>query len=55
MELHILKPHIALNKAYMKIKYNRSQIKVKMNLIGNLNIIDEFESEEFHINLVDVE
>ena len=53
MELHLLKPRIALNKAFLKVKPNRPEIETfKKNLIGILNTIDEFESEEFHKNLV---
>ncbi len=53
MELKILKPRIALNKAFLKVKPNRPEIETfKKNLIGILDTIDEFESEEFHKNLV---
>jgi len=53
MELHLLKPRIALNKAFLKVKPNRPEIEIfKKNLIGILDTIDEFESEEFHKNLV---
>lgn len=53
MELKILKPRIALNKAFLKAKPNRSDIETfKNNLIGILDTIDEFESEEFHKNEV---
>ncbi|HEY5593182.1 MAG TPA: TaqI-like C-terminal specificity domain-containing protein [Paludibacter sp.] len=53
MELKILKPRIALNKAFLKVKPNRQEIETfKKNLIGIIDTIDEFESEEFHKNLV---
>ncbi|MEG9328991.1 Eco57I restriction-modification methylase domain-containing protein [Salinimicrobium catena] len=51
--LHILKPRKALNKAYLKVKPNRSQIEsFKQNLIELLDRTNETESEEFHKNLV---
>ncbi|SDL28220.1 Type II restriction/modification system, DNA methylase subunit YeeA [Salinimicrobium catena] len=51
--LHILKPRKALNKAYLKVKPNRSQIEsFKQNLIELLDRTNEIESEEFHKNLV---
>ena len=53
MVLNILKPRIALNKAFLKVKPNRPEIEIfKKNLISILDTIDEFESEEFHKNLV---
>ncbi|MCK9639845.1 MAG: Eco57I restriction-modification methylase domain-containing protein [Prolixibacteraceae bacterium] len=53
MELNILKPRKALNKAFLKVKTNRNEIELfKANLIGLLDQIDETESEEFHKNLV---
>jgi hypothetical protein len=53
MELRILKPRKALNKAYLKVKPNRTEIeRFKTNLIQLLNRINEAESEEFHKNLV---
>ena len=53
MYLHPLKPRKALNKAYLKVKPNRSQIeRFKGNLIQLLNRMDDAESEEFHKNLV---
>ena len=51
--LHILKPRKALNKAYLKVKPNRSEIEqFKANLIQLLDRTNETESEEFHKNLV---
>jgi hypothetical protein len=53
MELKQLKPRIALNKAFLKVKPNRPEIELfKKNLISLIDNIDEFESEEFHKNLV---
>ena len=53
MELKLLKPRIALNKAFLKVKPNRPEIEVfKKNLIGIIATIDQFETEEFHKNLV---
>ncbi|MEP6262523.1 MAG: TaqI-like C-terminal specificity domain-containing protein [Gillisia sp.] len=51
--LHILKPRKALNKAFLKVKPNRSQIEqFKENLIQLLDRTNDTESEEFHKNLV---
>jgi len=48
-----LKPKKALNKAFLKVKPNRSEIEIfKTNLIQLLDRINEAESEEFHKNLV---
>jgi len=53
MELNALKPRIALNKAFLKVKPNRPEIELfKKNLISLLDTIDEYETEEFHKNLV---
>ena len=53
MELKLLKPRIALNKAFLKVKPNRPEIEnFKKNMIGILDTINESESEEFHKNLV---
>ena len=50
---NILKPRKALNKAFLKVKPNRSQIEqFKENLIQLLDRTNETESEEFHKNLV---
>jgi hypothetical protein len=49
----ILQPRLALNKAFLKIKPNRSGIELfKQNLILLLDSIKEKESEEFHKNLI---
>jgi len=51
--LNILKPRKALNKAFLKVKAHRNEIELfKDNLINLLDRINEYESEEFHKNLV---
>lgn len=53
MNLTAIKPRIALNKAFLKIKPNRSDIEqFKANLIQLLDRTNDTESEEFHKNLV---
>jgi hypothetical protein len=53
MFLKELKPRKALNKAYLKIKPNRTEIEeFKTNLITLLDRTNHTESEEFHKNLV---
>ncbi|MBU1014566.1 MAG: Eco57I restriction-modification methylase domain-containing protein [Bacteroidetes bacterium] len=53
MELHILKPRKALNKAFLKVKPNRTEIEsFKTNLTQLFDRINDAESEEFHKNLV---
>lgn len=53
MELHVLKPRKALNKAFLKVKPNRAEIEsFKTHLIQLLDRINDTESEEFHKNLV---
>ncbi|MFA5433297.1 MAG: TaqI-like C-terminal specificity domain-containing protein [Candidatus Paceibacterota bacterium] len=53
MELQILKPRKALNKAFLKVKPNRTEIEsFKTNLIQLLERTNDTESEEFHKNLV---
>jgi len=53
MEIRILKPRKALNKAFLKVKPIRSEIECfKANLIQLLDRINDNESEEFHKNLV---
>ncbi|WP_442787250.1 DUF7149 domain-containing protein [Flavobacterium suncheonense] len=48
-----LEPRKALNKAFLKIKPNRTGIELfKQNLILLLDSIKEKESEEFHKNLI---
>ncbi|MFN6340761.1 MAG: Eco57I restriction-modification methylase domain-containing protein [Bacteroidota bacterium] len=53
MELKELKPRKALNKAFLKVKPNRTEIEgFKANLITLLDRTNDTESEEFHKNLV---
>jgi hypothetical protein len=53
MIVKALKPRKALNKAYLKVKLNRTDIEsFKTNLITLLDRINDTESEEFHKNLV---
>jgi adenine-specific DNA-methyltransferase len=53
MNIQLLEPRKALNKAFLKIKPNRTGIELfKNNLIAILDSINEKESEEFHKNLV---
>lgn len=53
MNLNILKPRKALNKAFLKVKPNRNEIECfKENLIKLIDHINEAESEEFHKNIV---
>ncbi len=53
MNLNVLKPRKALNKAFLKVKPNRSEIEsFKTNLITLLNHTNDSESEEHHKNLV---
>lgn len=52
-QIHILKPRKALNKAFLKVKPNRTEIEsFKTNLSQLLDRINDNESEEFHKNLV---
>jgi adenine-specific DNA-methyltransferase len=49
----LIEPRKALNKAFLKIKPNRTGIELfKQNLILLLDSIKEKESEEFHKNLI---
>jgi very-short-patch-repair endonuclease len=53
MILKALKPRKALNKAFLKVKPNRTEIEgFKANLITLLDRTNDTESEEFHKNLV---
>ena len=53
MNLKQLKPRKALNKAFLKLKPNRSEIEIfKTNLIQLLDRTNDKESEEFHKNLI---
>ena len=53
MQIKELKPRKALNKAFLKVKPNRTEIEgFKTNLIQLLDRTNDTESEEFHKNLV---
>jgi len=53
MDVNKLKPKKALNKAFLKVKPNRTEIEgFKTNLIQLLDRTNDTESEEFHKNLV---
>ncbi len=53
MKINILKPRKALNKAFLKVKPKRTEIEgFKTNLIALLERTNDFESEEFHKNLI---
>ncbi|MFO7864184.1 MAG: class I SAM-dependent DNA methyltransferase, partial [Salinivirgaceae bacterium] len=53
MNISHLKPRKALNKAFLKVKPNRSEIEIfKANLTQLIKSVNETESEEFHKNLV---
>jgi len=53
MEIKILKPRKALNKAFLKVKPHRKEIEsYKANLIQLLDRTNSSETEEFHKNLV---
>jgi adenine-specific DNA-methyltransferase len=53
MKFNILNPRKALNKAFLKLKPNRSDIELfKRNLIALMDSSNDIESEEFHKNLI---
>ncbi len=53
MESKQFKPRKTLNKAFLKVKPNRSDIEAfKANLITLLDRTNDIESEEFHKNLI---
>ena len=53
MNITLLEPRKAINKAFLKIKPSRNFIEsFKTNLIELIDFINEKESEEFHKNLV---
>lgn len=53
MKIRLLNIHNALNKAYLKVKPNRTQIETfKKNIINLFGKINESESEEFHKNII---
>lgn len=46
MELKLLKPRLALNKAFLKVKPSRPEIELfKSNLIRMIDTINESESD----------
>jgi len=53
MKLNILNLRKSINKAFLKVKPNRSQIEnFKKNILHLYDQIDESESEEFHKNII---
>ena len=53
MKITPVKPKKALNKAFLKVKPNRTEIEgFKRNLIQLIDRINDTESEEFHKTLV---
>ena len=53
MEVNILNIRKSLNKAFLKVKPNRTQIETfKKNIVNLFDRIDESESEEFHKNII---
>ena len=53
MQTNILDIRKSLNKAYLKVKPNRTQIETfKKNIISLFDQINESESEEFHKNIL---
>jgi len=53
INLNITSPRKSLNKAFLKLKPNRTEIEsFKTNLSKLFDRINENESEEFHKNLV---
>jgi adenine-specific DNA-methyltransferase len=53
MEINLFNLRNSINKAYLKVKPNRSQIETfKKNIINLFDQIKESESEEFHKNII---
>ncbi len=53
MEVNILTLRKSINKAFLKVKPNRTQIETfKKNIINLYDQINESESEEFHKNII---
>jgi len=53
MEIDLLNLRNSINKAYLKVKLNRTQIETfKKNITNLFNQIKESESEEFHKNII---
>ncbi|WP_228020093.1 Eco57I restriction-modification methylase domain-containing protein [Sphaerospermopsis sp. LEGE 08334] len=52
-KIHKIQPRESLNKAFLKVKPNRTEIEnFKKNLQSLIDKINESESEEFHKNLI---
>ena len=52
-QINLINPRKALNKAFLKVKPNRSDIEIfKSHLITLLDHTNDTESEEFHKNLI---
>jgi len=53
MEINLLNLRNSINKAYLKVKPNRTQIETfKKNITNLFDQIKESESEEFHKNII---
>jgi hypothetical protein len=53
MKVNILNIRKSINKAYLKVKPNRTQIETfKKNIVSLFDRIDESESEEFHKKII---
>src|SRR3972149_11229467 len=53
MELNLINLRKSINKAYLKVKPNRTQIETFKRNIGKVfNEVNEKESEEFHKNII---
>ncbi len=53
MDIHLLNLRNSINKAFLKVKPNRTQIEAfKKNIIHLFDQINESESEEFHKNII---
>src|SRR4030065_1182698 len=53
MEINLLNLRNSINKAFLKVKPNRTQIETfKKNIATLFNQIKESESEEFHKNII---
>ena len=53
MEINLLNLRNSINKAYLKVKPNRTQIETfKKNITSLFDQIKESESEEFHKNII---
>ncbi len=53
MEVNLLNPRNSINKAFLKVRPNRTRIELfKKNISGLFDQIKESESEEFHKNII---